>query len=152
MDTKCHAQFGLGLGFGIASGPHWQDFGDYGGDHWIYVKFSEPISVNPNLKYYIVYKVKHPNTDFDGCIHFGRVNEDIYPGGEISDSVDNGKNWRDPRYYTDFAFVLLASKDDNMPNPPDNPTGKTNGKKGETYTYTTKTTDPQGDKVQYGWD
>jgi hypothetical protein len=38
------------------------------------------------------------------------------------------------------------------PNKPQTPSGKTNGKAGNSYPYTTSTDDPNGDKVKYGWD
>lgn len=38
------------------------------------------------------------------------------------------------------------------PNTPSKPSGPTSGTVGETYTYTTSTTDPDGDNVRYGWD
>ena len=40
----------------------------------------------------------------------------------------------------------------NPPNTPDKPTGKTSGKPGTTYLYSTKTTDADGDQVYYMWD
>jgi len=63
------------------------------------------------------------------------------------------------RYYSKYylgtgrinAFKAL---NENIlpPEVPETPTGLTHGKKGEKYTYTTKTTDPQGDQVYYMWD
>jgi hypothetical protein len=38
------------------------------------------------------------------------------------------------------------------PNKPEKPTGENNGKPGTTYTYSTRTTDPDGDEVYYLWD
>lgn len=40
----------------------------------------------------------------------------------------------------------------NPPNKPSKPSGQTNGKAGILYTYTTNTTDPDGDQVYYKWD
>jgi len=38
------------------------------------------------------------------------------------------------------------------PTKPEQPTGVTNGRTGRNYKYSTVTTDPEGDKIQYGWD
>jgi len=38
------------------------------------------------------------------------------------------------------------------PNKPNKPSGETSGKAGEEYTYSTTTTDPDGDQVWYKWD
>jgi len=39
----------------------------------------------------------------------------------------------------------------NPPNKPERPSGQTNGKINVEYTYTTSTTDPDGDQVYYNW-
>lgn len=40
----------------------------------------------------------------------------------------------------------------NPPNTPNEPSGPSQGIVGKEYTYTTETSDPEGDDVQYGWD
>jgi hypothetical protein len=40
----------------------------------------------------------------------------------------------------------------NPPNKPSTPSGTTNGKAGTSYPYSTSATDPDGDKLKYGWD
>jgi len=40
----------------------------------------------------------------------------------------------------------------NPPNKPSTPSGQTNGNIGQEYSYTTSTTDPDGDQVYYLWD
>ena len=40
----------------------------------------------------------------------------------------------------------------NSPDTPSKPSGQTSGKNGEEYTYSTSTTDPQGEQVFYWWD
>jgi len=42
--------------------------------------------------------------------------------------------------------------DDNPPNKPSTPSGSTSGKTGNSYSYSTYTTDPNGDKVYYLFD
>ena len=40
----------------------------------------------------------------------------------------------------------------NPPNTPSTPSGPSSGEAGVAYTYSTSTTDPDGDNVRYGWD
>ncbi|MFE3846255.1 PKD domain-containing protein [Thermoplasmatota archaeon] len=59
----------------------------------------------------------------------------------------------DDNGYSDTDEVLctiVASND--PPLKPDTPSGETEGKFGNEYTYTTSTTDPDGDAVYYKWD
>ena len=52
------------------------------------------------------------------------------------------------------AIELLATNypAPNNPFKPDAPLGPLTGKKGQTYTYTTKATDPDDNQIKYGWD
>ena len=45
-----------------------------------------------------------------------------------------------------------AAPPNNPPEKPNRPSGQTSGSAGETYIYTTTTTDPDGDQVYYQWD
>ena len=45
-----------------------------------------------------------------------------------------------------------ANEANNAPNKPDRPSGETSGKTNTIYTYTTRTTDTDGDQVYYLWD
>jgi hypothetical protein len=67
--------------------------------------------------------------------------------------------WTDmyePPYFEqslDLAFVITGGKPYNHPpNTPSKPSGPTSVTEGVEYTYTTSTTDPDGDNVKYGWD
>jgi hypothetical protein len=53
-----------------------------------------------------------------------------------------------------FADETVVSRlaDGSPPNTPATPLGTTNGKIGEAYTYSTCSTDPDDDKIKYGWD
>ena len=51
----------------------------------------------------------------------------------------------------DVAFTLYNIKINNAPDKPSRPNGKTSGKAGEEYPYTTSTDDPDGDRVWYKW-
>ena len=55
---------------------------------------------------------------------------------------------------TGFADKTAVSRlfKDEPPAKPSKPNGESNGKPGDTYTYKTRSTDPEGDEIQYGWD
>jgi len=48
--------------------------------------------------------------------------------------------------------VMISSGENNPPNKPDTPSGATSGKTGTSYSYSTSTTDPEGDQVYYWFD
>ncbi len=48
--------------------------------------------------------------------------------------------------------TLQISEESNAPLKPSTPNGPISGKIGNTYTYTSSTTDPDGDKISYKWD
>jgi hypothetical protein len=50
------------------------------------------------------------------------------------------------------ALTIAISGANNLPLIPDEPSGQTSGNVGVTYTYTTETTDPDGNNIRYGWD
>jgi hypothetical protein len=55
--------------------------------------------------------------------------------------------------YTRRWFTLTTQQQQNSPpNKPTTPTGSASGKPGTVYTYSTSTTDPNGDQVYYQWD
>ncbi|VVB62217.1 PKD domain protein [uncultured archaeon] len=55
------------------------------------------------------------------------------------------------RVHDDSSQVLTLT--DNLPpDTPQTPSGRTQGNAGVNYTYTTSTTDPDGDRVYYMWD
>jgi len=49
-------------------------------------------------------------------------------------------------------YFTTMNATNNPPNKPSKPSGVTNGKIGQEYSYTTITTDPDGDQVYYLWD
>lgn len=51
-----------------------------------------------------------------------------------------------------YMTMLPIGIPNSPPNKPEKPTGENNGKPGTTYTYSTRTTDPDGDEVYYLWD
>jgi parallel beta-helix repeat protein len=55
--------------------------------------------------------------------------------------------------YTRKWFTFTTQQQQNSPpNKPNKPSGETNGKINTPYTYSTSTTDPNGDQVYYQWD
>jgi len=52
----------------------------------------------------------------------------------------------------DDTVVIIGYGDNAPPNKPAKPFGPTSGKRGVTYPYTTSTTDPDGDQVEYKFD
>jgi PKD domain-containing protein len=55
-------------------------------------------------------------------------------------------SWSDP------LTVVISSGENQPPNKPSTPSGPTSGKAGTSYTYSTLTTDPEGDQMYYKWD
>jgi hypothetical protein len=51
-----------------------------------------------------------------------------------------------------YTAMLTVGIPNSPPNKPEKPTGEGNGKPGTTYTYSTRTTDVDGDQVYYLWD
>jgi hypothetical protein len=49
-------------------------------------------------------------------------------------------------------LTVVITGVNNPPNTPSKPTGPTSGIKGTSYSYSTSTIDPDGDKIRYGWD
>jgi hypothetical protein len=54
--------------------------------------------------------------------------------------------------YTRKWYTFTTQKPNVAPNKPSQPSGEANGTLKKEYTYTTSTTDPNGDKVYYLWD
>jgi len=48
--------------------------------------------------------------------------------------------------------LIINPAGNNPPNKPSTPNGTINGKAGNSYPYFTNATDPDGDKLKYGWD
>jgi hypothetical protein len=54
--------------------------------------------------------------------------------------------------FSQTLTIIVGDGFNNPPNKPSKPSGKTNGKAGEEYTYSASTTDPDGDQIFYKWD
>jgi hypothetical protein len=64
----------------------------------------------------------------------------------VRDESCGKSEWSDP------LEVQVTDLNNSRPDKPITPSGPSNGKSGEEYTYTTSTTDPDDDKVYYMWD
>jgi len=106
--------------------------------------------------------IESPSGSYDESFYKALFTEDIKEIGAAShyskeDNVwridENGYRWC---YYETnlFGDPSLAIKDPNdvYPGIPDRPSGETNGRKGEPYTYSTKSIDPSGSKLYYWFD
>ncbi|MCK4902000.1 MAG: PKD domain-containing protein [Thermoplasmatales archaeon] len=76
-----------------------------------------------------------------------RTNDSYYEMLEGTDGTEEifGQTW----WYSSIIHVTVLN---DPPDKPDKPSGPSSGNPGEEYTYTTKTTDPDGDEVYYKWD
>jgi hypothetical protein len=63
-----------------------------------------------------------------------------------------GRNGRSYSTDSDALLVKFAPFENQRPDKPDKPSGPTEGKTGVLYTFTTSTTDPDGDDILYKWD
>jgi len=78
--------------------------------------------------------------DVDGTVVEGENEIDIHSAGVVwTDDRDGDKNI----YYSPVG---------NAPFKPSTPDGPTSGRTGQSQTYSTSTSDPNGDDVSYGWD
>jgi hypothetical protein len=77
-----------------------------------------------------------------------RTNDSYHEELEGSDGTEEieGQSW----WYSPIIHVKVIS-DNEPPNKPNKPTGEIKGKVGQTYEYTTSTTDPDDDQVWYNW-
>ena len=50
------------------------------------------------------------------------------------------------------SFLVNITETNNPPEKPSKPSGETQGQTGTSYPYSTSATDPDGDKLEYGWD
>jgi len=78
-----------------------------------------------------------------------RTNDSFYEVIQGTDGTEEifGQTW----WYSPIIHVTVMS-DNEPPNKPETPSGEEKGKVGQTYKYTTRTTDPDGDQIYYMWD
>ena len=108
------------------------------------------ITVIPEQTYFIVCTASgtlDPEMAFI-CWSFG---PDLYERGEAWSANQGSGSWRNHED-KDQCFITYGFIDNDLPQIPETPSGPSNGKPGEMYTFTTVTTDPDNDEVFYLWD
>ena len=116
---------------------------------WIEFDF-EDILVNISQTYYIVFTPWGTGMVY---LWWGYDNHNF-------DSYTNGESWlyADGEWSTedfaikDWCFKTYACHSSNPPYTPHSPSGPTVGLTWTPYSYSTNTTDPDGDDIRYGWD
>ena len=113
---------------------------------WVEFDFPD-ISVIPEKSYYIIW---HADALWDSSnfVIWRKHGNDPYLKGRLF--WYNGLEWVDEYPTEDFCFRTYGLNN-QPPNKPDKPYGETNGQVGKKYTYSTSTTDPDGDQVWYKW-
>ena len=124
------------------------------------VRYTENIVLNAPGDYYFVAKAK-VDQRYKSVIHpeeYGitsylriikeRTNESFYEQHNGTDGLEiiDGQLW----WYSPVIHVKVIS-DNTAPTKPNKPSGQARGKVGQTYTYSTSTTDHDGDQVYYNW-
>jgi hypothetical protein len=72
--------------------------------------------------------------------------------GEYQIKVKAKDIYEEQSGFSQTLTIIVGDGFNNPPNKPSKPSGKTNGKAGEEYTYSASTTDPDGDQIFYKWD
>jgi hypothetical protein len=113
--------------------------------NWVEFDFSD-LTITPGSTYYLVLKTSGGNSK--NCYYWGYGFFTPYTNGVRLDSFIGGSIWRQCLLY-DFCFKTYGLND-YLNTPTIN--GSTEGKAGREYTYTTSTTDPDGNQLYYLWD
>ena len=113
---------------------------------WITFDFND-ISVTPENTYYII--LRTTSGDNFNAYEWGYGYYTSYTRGSFWKSSNSGSSWIEYTYY-DFCFkTYTTSESSYSPDIPNVPSGPTILTIGQSATYTTSTTDPDGDQVQY---
>ena len=83
---------------------------------------------------------------------FGVANTVNAGGPCVDQTTDGGYIIAGTKYTTYSEFWLIKLRTNQPPNQPTTPSGPTSGTPGNSYPYETSATDPDNDKVEYGWD
>ena len=108
--------------------------------------------ITPGQTYYIIVKLLEERTPQD-CIYWWYDIGDKYTRGTGWDcSIENSSNWVEIEL--DFCFKTYGynSGENRAPNKPTTPDGFERGIINEKYEFSTKSIDPDGDNISYGWD
>ena len=109
------------------------------------------IAVTPGQEYWIVLKTYGDYTN-NNC-YYSMVASNNYTEGGLAVSDDQGSTWTMGYYnMNDMYFATFGRPIDDPPLKPIITSGTTSGIVGVEYSYTSNTTDPDGDPVYYKWD
>jgi hypothetical protein len=113
--------------------------------NWVEFDFSD-LTITPGSAYYLVLKTSGGN--YKNFYSWGYGSRTPYTNGMKWASTNGGSKWMQFVKY-DFCFKTYGLN--YYPNTP-TINGSTEGKTGREYTYTTSTTDPDGNQLYYLWD
>jgi hypothetical protein len=114
------------------------------------------LSVTPGTTYYIVWDPRGVPDCYNNSYWCFGINNSYVNGSIFRYYIDfgiwyifNPINFSNP----DFCFKTYGlPAENNPPNQPSTPVGETNGKINVEYTYSSDSTDPDGNQVYYLWD
>jgi hypothetical protein len=98
------------------------------------------------------------NSDGDVDWIFNYATPKLCMGYQVSQIIDDGFilalriNGRYGQSYADGSLVKISENINQQPVKPIQPDGKSSGKAGSEYTYSTSSSDPDGDQLYYFWD
>ena len=116
------------------------------GISWVNFDFDD-ISVTPGNTYYIVLRTAGGNNFKSYEWGFGSYTP--YTQGTFWKSSTSGSSWTEYTSY-DFCFKTYGNSEINSPpNIPSNPSGPNSLMIGTSATYSSSTTDPDGDQIKY---
>ena len=118
---------------------------------WVECDFPD-ISVTPGDTYYITWDTLGGHDQYNNSYWCFGINNPYINGFAQTRLNEVWKIWNPVEFpYPDFCFKTYGEAN-NPPNKPNIPVGKTNGKINVEYTYTSSSTDPEGNQVYYLWD
>jgi hypothetical protein len=141
------------IGWSFLSNPNGGGIGSFGVTTYGYAygsgtKMSEGFIGKMVINIFEAYTAR---TTDDTSVTFGdlwvtALNDYMYPNMEVRDyaTIESYQAFGDP--------TLLISSESQPPEKPEKPTGSTKITPGETYTYSTSTTDPEEDTIYYLFD
>lgn len=117
-------------------------------DECLWYEFNFPdINVVPGNTYYLIWEPDGAKGHYR-TFYWGYGYNNPYTQGSAYIFLDSEWNAHEPKPGLDFCFKTYGAGNQN-PNKPYRPSGSISGKAGIEYTYTSSTTDPNGDKIYY---
>jgi hypothetical protein len=126
---------------------------------WVDFPFDQALDVTPGQTYYLVITPNFEVLDSFNNVQWLGSQRDLYPKGCTWYYNPDSGEWSDTDpldwfYDFDCCFKIYGAGDNTNKEPvkPATPTGPKTGCIDRSYAYSTCTTDPNGDKVKYGYD